>query len=215
MLKKFVFAAALVVASSPAFVSAQDFFFSFDENSAVSTSEVTPDATSGTVFLFGGADFDFNQLDLNFTSSDSSVAAITGGVVFNPGSPDSGTAATANGGAFTSFALDQVSADGGRLFATSFLSPGQQPGSGADNFREGAGGFLLAAVDYDIVGEGTSDLAFTVGPLGVVNDGEGQVEVSLGTGSITVADAEVIPEPSSAILLILGAAGMAARRRRS
>jgi hypothetical protein len=105
MLKKFVFAAALVVASSPAFVSAQDFFFSFDENSAVSTSEVTPDATSGTVFLFGGADFDFNQLDLNFTSSDSSVAAITGGVVFNPGSPDSGTAATANGGAFTSFAL--------------------------------------------------------------------------------------------------------------
>ena len=83
---------------------------------------------------------------------------------------------------------------------------------------------MLAQVDFDIVGAGTSNLSFTAGDLGFVNDGEGQIPVTFGTGSFTVeaplvvdppVDPPVIPEPSSAILLILGAAGMAARRRRS
>ena len=115
-----------------------------------------------------------------------------------------------------------MTATDGRIFATSFLSPGQVPGAG-DNFDSGANGFLLAQVDFDIVGSGTSNLSFTAGDLGFVNDGEGQIPVTFGTGSFTVADPivdppvdpPVIPEPSSAILLILGAAGMAARRRRS
>ena len=113
-----------------------------------------------------------------------------------------------------------MTATDGRLFATSFLSAGQVPGSGADNFEAGANGSLLAQVDYSIVGEGTANFSFITGDLGVVNDGVGQIPVTFGTGSLTVegdggGDPPVIPEPSSAILLILGAAGMAARRRRS
>ena len=231
MFKKALFAAAIAMASSPAFVSAQDFFFSFDQGAATPTTTVanTDIGSTGSLFIFGGADLDINQIDLDFNNSDASVISFTGGVVFNEGAPLSGAEAVAPGGSFTSFSLldpagpGGVTATDGRIFATSFLSPGQQPGSGASNFSAGANGFLLAQVDFNIVGAGTSNLSFTAGDLGFVNDGEGQIPVTFGTGSFTVADPivdppvdpPVIPEPSSAILLILGAAGMAARRRRS
>ena len=229
MFKKALFAAALLVASSPAFVSAQDsFFFSFDQGAATPTTTVanTDIGSTGSLFIFGGADLDINQIDLDFNNDNSSVISFTGGVVFNEGAAASGMAAEAPGGSFTSFSLldpagpGGVTATDGRIFATSFLSPGQQPGSGASNFVAGANGFLLAQVDYDIVGAGTANFSFITGDLGVVNDGVGQIPVTFGTGSLTVegdggGDPPVIPEPSSAILLILGAAGMAARRRRS
>ncbi len=217
MFKKALLAVACVLVSSSGIVSAQDFFFSFDENSRVFSQTVDPLTTStGSLFIFSDENFDFNQADLPFSNSDSGVVSITGGVVFNPGAASSGTSASASGGAFTSFDLDQVSAGTGRIFATSFLSPGQVPGSGASNFRAGANGFLLAQVDFDVIGEGTANFDFALGNLGVVNDGEGQVPVDFagGSGQFTVAS-EAIPEPSSAILLILGAASMAARRRRS
>ena len=232
MFKKALFAAALLVASSPAFVSAQDsFFFSFDQGAATPTTTVanTDIGSTGSLFIFADENLDFNQLDIDFNNDNAGVVSFTGGVVFNEGAAASGAAAEAPGGSFTSFSLldpagpGGVTATDGRIFATSFLSPGQQPGSGASNFSDGANGFLLAQVDFDIVGAGTSDLSFTAGDLGFVNDGAGQLAVSFGTGSITVSDPivdppvdpPVIPEPSSAILLILGAAGMAARRRRS
>ena len=164
----------------------------------------------------------------------------TGGVVFNDGAAASGQASDAPGGSFTSFSLVNPNppADGsapgvqpadGRLFATSFLSPGQQPGNtGASNFDAGANGFLLAQVDFVIVGAGTSDFSFIPGGLGVENDPAIALDVDLSdVASFTVEEEIVvgpgpgegpgidIPEPSSAILLILGAAGMAARRRRS
>ena len=228
MFKKALFAAALLVASSPAFVSAQDsFFFSFDQGAATPTTTVanTDIGSTGSLFIFGGADLDINQIDLDFNNDNSSVISFTGGVVFNEGAAASGTADVAPGGSFTSFSLldpagpGGVTATDGRIFATSFLSPGQQPGSGASNFVAGANGFLLAQVDYDIVGAGTANFSFITGDLGVVDDGVGQIPVTFGTGSITVegdgGGGPVVPEPSSAILLILGAAGMAARRRRS
>ena len=246
MFKKVLFAAALLMAISPAAVSAQDFFFSFDEFSRVPT---TTSGATGSVFIFADAGLDFNQLDLDFTNDNPSVVSFTGGVVFNDFAPLSGTASSAPGGAFTSFdlldptgATSGVTATDGRLFATSFLSPGQQPGSGASNFRAGANGFLLAQIDYDIVGEGTANFDFIAGDLGVVNDGVGQVPVTFGTGSLTVEGVVVcagygpfpycdiypepepepepdpsgnVPEPSSAVLLILGGAAIVARRKRS
>jgi hypothetical protein len=60
-------------------------------------------------------------------------------------------------------------------------------------------------VDYDILGPGTANFDFIAGDLGVVNDGIGQIPVTFGTASVTV---DVVPEPSSALLLILGAAAM-------
>ena len=230
MFKKALFAAALLVASSPAFVSAQDsFFFSFDQGAATPTTTVanTDIGSTGSLFIFADENLDFNQLDIDFNNDNAGVVSFTGGVVFNDGAPLSGAAAEAPGGSFTSFSLldpagpGGVTATDGRLFATSFLSAGQVPGSGASNFESGANGFLLAQVDYNIVGAGTANFSFITGDLGVVNDGVGQVPVTFGTGSLTVegdgggGDPPVIPEPSSAILLILGAAGMAARRRRS
>ena len=234
MFKKVLFAAAFAMACSPAFVSAQDFFFSFDEFSRQSTLTVPAAPSTGQVFIFGDENLDFNQLDLDFTVDDSSIATFTGG-----------TAADSDG-SFTAFSVEDPNNAGapvlptdGRLFAVSIpiVGPvdGQDPAlSGSDaEFRAGANGFLLATVDFAVSGvEGTANFDFILGALGVVNDGVGPVDVDFtgSTGSLVVADptptpvpeptpapepTPVVPEPSSAILLILGAAGMVARRKRS
>ena len=63
MLKRFFIATALVMASSPAFVSAQDFFFSFDENSRVPTTTVSSNTATGSLFIFADENLDFQQLE--------------------------------------------------------------------------------------------------------------------------------------------------------
>ncbi len=209
---RFFIVAAFVMTSSPAFVTAQDFFFSFDENSRAPTQTLSSGTTSSTAYIFFDVNFDFNQLDLNFGTDNSGVVAITGGRVHNPGAAGSGTQPSAPGGFFTSLDLDQLTPSSGRLFATSFLGSGVPLDSNSSNFREGANGFLLAEVDFDIIRDGTANFAFDVGRLGVINDGIGRLTPTLGTGSLTV---EAVPEPSSAVLLILGASGMVARRRRA
>ena len=265
MFKKTLLAAAFVLTSCPAFVSAQDFFFSFDENSRVPTTTVTDSAigSTGSLFIFADAGLGFNQLDLDFRNDNAAVVSFTGGVVFNPGSAGDGISPNTTTGAFTSFDLldptgvaPGVTPTDGRLFATSFLTSGQTPFSGRSNFRAGADGFLLAQVDFDIVGEGTANFEFIAGVLGIFDDGVGRVDASFGTGSLTVESVLVcagfgpfpycgtyedyypelepepepepeiepeieidpspkVPEPSSTILLILGAAAMVAGRRRS
>ena len=253
MFKKLLIAAAFTMASSPTFVSAQDFFFSFDEFSRQTS--LTQDSVSiggsatGQVFIFADADLDFNQIDLDFTNSNPSVVQFT-----------SGTAADSDG-SFTAISVEDpniagapITATDGRLFGVSFSIPpflfidGQDPFLSPFDaeFRPGADGFLLATIDFDVVGDGTANFDFILGDLGVVNDGVGQVPVDLdATGSFTAEDpipclgygcfggdpddypyypypepepepepVSDVPEPSSAILLILGAAGMAARRRR-
>ena len=221
MFKEFLIAAAVAMASSPAFVSAQDFFFSFDEFSRAPTTTVGSNTATGSVFIFRDENLDVSQLDLDFTNDNSSVVSFTGGVVFNAGAFLSGLASDAPGGSFTSFSLlnPNPPADGsapgvtptdGRLFATSFL-PLTNPLPNPD-LRPGANGVLLARVDFDVVGSGTANFSFIPGDLGVVVEGIGFFDPDFATGSITV---EAVPEPSSAALLILGAAAMVARRRRS
>ena len=103
MFEKLLIAVAFLMVSSPAFVSAQDFFFSFDEFSREPTATVDADVTdTGSVFIFGDENFDFNQADIDFSVSSPNVVSFTGGVVFNDGAPLSGTADSAPGGAFTS-----------------------------------------------------------------------------------------------------------------
>ena len=219
MFKKALFAAAILVVSSPAFVSAQDFFFSFDEFSRVPTTTVSSNTATGSLFIFADENLFFDQLDLDFTNDNSSVVSFTGGVVFNDFAFLSGTASSASGGAFTTLSLldptgatSGVTATDGRLLATGFLEFRPTPGSG-DSSRPGANGFLLARLDYDVVGSGTANFSFIAGDLGVSDDVVGRLDVDLSaTGSITV---EAVPEPSSSILLMLAAAAMVARRRRS
>ena len=87
------------------------------------------------------------------------------------------------------------------------------PGFDAD-----AGGFLLATLDFDVVGNGTA-------VFNPVLFGEGFRDtdfiditdsITFGSAALTVAgvDNTGIPEPSSALLLAFGVAGYAARRRR-
>jgi len=156
MIKKVLLAAAFAMASSPALVSAQDIFFSFDQNSRAPTATLAAGTATGSVFVFADVNFDFNQFDVDFTTSDPGVTAFTGGQTFNAD------------GNFTTFDLldpagvaPGVTATDGRLFATSFLTPGVVAGNTADaDFVAGADGFLLAQVDFDVVGAGTADFDF-------------------------------------------------------
>ena len=76
MFKKLLFVAAFAMACSPAFVSAQDFFFSFDEFSRQSSISIDPSTTAtGQVFIFSDENLNFNQIDLDFTNNNSSVVA--------------------------------------------------------------------------------------------------------------------------------------------
>ena len=217
MFKKILFVAAFAIASSPAFVSAQDFFFSFDEFSRQSTLTVDPPSIggpiTGQVFIFGDADLDFIQLDLDFTVDDSSVAQFT-----------NGTAADSDG-SFTAFSVENPNIAGapitptdGRLFAVSIpiTGPvdGQDPAlAGSDaEFRAGASGFLLATVDFNILRSGVANFDFIPPRLGFLDTvGPFDLDFTGSTGTLVVG----VPEPSSAVVLILGAAGMVARRRRS
>ena len=130
-----------------------------------------------------------------------------------------------------------VDADGATLVAANFGAVGLEgtnlPASGINpllsGFDEGFAtftdqsdgstfdAFLLAQFDFTLDGEGLANFDFTDGA--VIVDGVEEIPVAGGSvsfagGSIN-AIGEAIPEPSSAVLLVLGAAGMVARRRRS
>ena len=211
MFKRLFVAAALVMASSPAFVLAQDFFFSFDEFSRVPTTTVPAGTATGSLFIFADVSQDFNQLDIDFLNSDSSVVSFTGATTFNSGNK------------FTVFSAEDpndigapITPTDGRLFAVSIPITGPVPGIVAGNtadpdFRAGVNGFLLAQVDYDIAGAGTVDFDFFGGDRPVIVDPPPQFGADFASATLTVV---TVPEPSSAILLLLGAAGTAARRRR-
>ena len=208
MLKRFLFAiAALAFCSTGAF--AQDIFLNFG-GGAVST-ELIADGTTGEVNIYARNGFDFSAAEFTFTSGDTAVAAFTGGTGLNP--------SIGPGGAFGQrFDVDPIiestSADGstGRFIGVGILGVGINSGF-ADfdpTFDAGLDAFLLGTVEFDIVGGGEVDFGLEASGNGVLADGV-LVDPVFG-GSVTLINA--IPEPSSAILLALGFAGYAARRRR-
>ena len=211
MLKRFLFAiAALAFCSTGAF--AQDIFLNFG-GGAVST-ELIADGIpgiTGEVNIYARNGFNFRAAEFTFTSGDTAVAAITGGTGENP---DIGP-----GGAFgVRFDVDptveSTSADGsvGRFIGVGILGVGVNSGF-ADfdpTFDAGLDAFLLGTVEFDIVGGGEVDFGLEASGNGVLADGA-LVDPVFG-GPVTLINA--IPEPSSAILLALGFAGYAARRRR-
>lgn len=214
MLKRVLLAAAVMVAS-PALVSAQDIFWSFDADSAQASTVAPVGTVSGTAYIFSSPTFGFDAIDLNLTSSDTSVLQITGGAGINP-------VFDAVGG--TRFDSSEVTAttddvtgelDGnGNLFAVNVAQNGVNTALGPlfdPGFVDGVG-VLLAEVDFTVVGPGEATLGFALGDQGALQLPLIELFPTFGEGSFT---AEGIPEPSSAALLIIGSIGLVARRKRS
>ena len=207
MLKRVLLAAAVMVAS-PALVSAQDIFWSFDATSAQASTVAPAGTVGGTAYIFSSPTFGFDAIDLNLTSSDTSVLQITGGIGTNP------TFAAVGG---TRFDSSVVTADGtgnGNLFSVNVAQNGVNTALGPlfdPGFVAGVG-VLLAEVDYTVVGPGEATLGFALGDQGALQLPLIELFPTFGEGSFT---AEGIPEPSSAALLIIGSIGLVARRKRS
>ena len=213
MLKRFLFAiAALALCSTGAF--AQDLFLNFG-GGAVST-ELIADGIpgiTGEVNIYARNGFNFSAAEFTFTSGDTAVAAITGGTGENP---DIGP-----GGAFgVRFDVDPTvettSADGstGRFIGVGIQGLGVSSvfADFDPTFDAGLDAFLLGTVEFDLVGAGVVDFGLEASGNGVLSGGV-LVDPVFG-GPVTVNNLTAIPEPSSAILLALGFAGFAARRRR-
>ena len=207
MLNRFLFAiAALALCSTGAF--AQDLFLNFG-GGAVST-ELIADGTSttGEVNIYARNGFDFSAAEFTFTSGDTAVAAITGGTGLNPAVGPFGDRFDVDP------TVETTSADGstGRFIGVGILGLGVSSAFSAfdPTFDAGLDAFLLGTVEFDIVGGGEVDFGLEASGNGVLADGA-LVDPVFG-GPVTLINA--IPEPSSAILLALGFAGFAARRRR-
>ncbi len=81
---KNVFIAAAIVLASPSFVAAQDVFFSFDSQAAMSTLSAGADDMTGSVYVFSDGLFGFDVLAVDVSNSNSDAIRFTGGEVFNP-----------------------------------------------------------------------------------------------------------------------------------
>lgn len=219
MFKK-VLVVAVIAVACPAFVSAQDFSLLFggplaEAGGGTATSTQTVDVnntTNGSINIYSTSGFDFDAADLNFFSSNPSVVQFTGGQAFNP------TFDVVGGLRFDASSLT-TSPDGssGNLFSVSTSENGinQALGELFDPLFDpstgplgSTGSFLLARVDYEIVGAGNTEFSLSQGNID-------SIDPALPLPIFGNASLTVVPEPSSAIVLFLGTVAMAARRKRA
>ena len=208
MLKRFLFAvAAMAVCSTGVF--AQDLFLNFGDGT---TSSQDISEGSGTVGIYARNGFDFSAAEFSFTSSDTSVASFTGGTGLNPAVGPFGDRFDVDP------TVETTSADGstGRFIGVGILGLGVSSAFSAfdPTFDAGLDAFLLGTVEFDIVGVGEVDFGLEASGNGILAGGALVDPVFGGPVTLTFGAIGAIPEPSSAILLALGFAGFAARRRR-
>lgn len=220
-------------------VLANDVFVSFDQNTDVPASTVPLSNGSGSAFILSRNGFNFDAFELDVTNSNTGVIQITNAQIFNSqlGTPplvanrfDIAAPAPAIPATPTTPAVPATqgspiatsTAGSANLFATAIGAQGVQSSFATidpnfrSNFNGGTGAFLIAQIDYNIVGVGTTVLNLTEGSLGFFSD-ESPDELlvtNFESGTLTVVESTAIPEPSSAVLLALGVAGLVARRRR-
>ena len=168
MLKKCFIAAAILMAN-PAFASAQDIFWSFSPTELISSANLGVGITSGSAYIFSDGYFGFDSLDLNFTTSNSDAIRFTGGEAFNPiFSPIGGTRFDSSvitvdaGGGSGALHLVNVTQNGVNTALGPLFDPGFDDNVGPN------GAVLLARVDFEVVGGGTADLEFALGPQGAL-----------------------------------------------
>lgn len=215
MIKNFLIAAALVIAS-PALVFSQDIFWSFDSESLDNDSLFELNiGDSGTAYIFADGLFGFDAIDLNFNTSTTNLL-FTGGMTFNDpfnivgGSAFNSSVVTIDAGGFS-----------GNLFAANITQNGINPALSDlfnPHFKPGVGpngAVLLASVDFLPVDKGGADLEFSLGTQGALQLPDIVLNPSFGSANFTCFDPDNCPEPSSAVLLVLGAAALAAQRKRA
>ena len=217
MLKTALVAAAIALAC-PASVFAQDINFLFGGNVAEAGGNgpgsnaltvTDPSVTSGSVNIFAAPGFDFDAADLDFFSSDTSVAQITGGEAFNPtvagiprfGGGDPTLTVDAGGGSGNLFAVQVIAGFGFDTVLSEF-----------DPLFDAVDGFLVARVDFDILAQGTTEFSFGLGDKGFFEVPGNPRNPTFGSATLVV---NTVPEPSSAIWLIFGSVAMIARRKRA
>lgn len=218
MITKFLVAFA-VFAVSPALVFSQDLFVLFDQGGdATNTASASVDDGSGSAYIYSRLGFDYEAINIDFSSSDTDVFQVTGGEFFNPtfsiesltgcGRFVPGTTILIKPGA-VNFGLTAISLSAGLIDLDdplnnsgientfgirsdlAFYDPGFDPLVGPE------GAFLLARVDFDIVGEGTAnfDLGLpwddkSIAVLGA--GGNTYLTPTLGSATLTVTSSATL-----------------------
>ena len=215
-MKRFLFAVAAVVCCSSS-IFAQDIFFAFGSGAASTDSQsldVTTDGTTGQVNIFSRTGLALDGIQFGFEVN-TDVVELTGGSAFDE------TFNVIGGTRYNAPPLLVVEAGGGNYGGVNLTENGLGTSVGElfdPGFDADAGGFLLATLDFDVVGNGTA-------LFNPVLFGEGfrdtdfidiTDDITFGTAALTVTGVAStgVPEPSSALLLAFGVAGYAARRRR-
>lgn len=221
---------ALSISSASASAQSVELFWSFGQGADVSNiATVNVNDGTGTAFVFARLEdgFEVEGFDLDFTNSDNSVIRITSGEVLNPlltvevpnvGPIDLGRRFNTVDGQPLDIIPATLNGDGtGTLFGVAIMEA-----VGVDSMLElvdpffdtDVDAFLLARVEYEILAAGQVELSLSQGEnpfidLRPVGEPDVVLTPTFQSGFLTV-----VPEPSSAGLLVLGLAGIVARRRR-
>ncbi len=187
MLKKILIVAAILVAS-PSLVLAQDIFWSFSPMTLRTSSSGNANGSFSAYILSDGL-FGFHNLNLDFTTTNSDVIRFTGIEAFNPVATDNtgtrytpGVAARIEPGTNSGFFLTVNGL--GRAIRNPARERLVDPLFIEEVGPNGA--FILARVDFDIVGEGTADLELSLGDNGALDISGQPVDPAPTFGSATL-----------------------------
>ena len=135
------------------------------------------------------------------------------------GSPIGNRLADANGGGGSFGPADSVTADFIDEMSAFTVTGGPgileaNNGTGAfldEGYDASNDGFNWGRIDFNVIGNGTTDITGAAGDGQIVNGGD-VVPAVFTTATVTVGNP--VPEPTTAGLLAVGLAGLVARRRR-